>query len=613
MNSESLLRDLLIQKDESTILDFKREITLSTDKDKKEFAKDVSAFANTRGGHIVYGKEDPGQGGRIVGIKPETLDSAKMQQIISRKCSPAVSFEAELVQSQGLWFGLLTIPRSPLKPHEIKETLDVWMRRGDTTGKADDRERMLMRSETERKTKADEAQSQEAASDTYRERALAMAGVTLFLVFFLPFRLVTFWILGRGLDNWINVETIVFVVGFAVISAIGGYFFELSFSTLLLRAARRLAIPCLLSCSVFVFSIAILNLSIFLYPEQVRAFFQMPWQNFLVLSALLLLVMSMIVVLSHYPLTQYYSALRDEKYVPNPKIETRQLIQNFKHNVKTLQSRFPATAILAIVVFSSLIVPMDKGFVLFTPRVNNEKERLSSIMEVQRGFEKVVFINATRGPENNVSAAYHYYALMNTTYNIALPTLWRLLSSIYVDNPSNTSFTMGQYYPSLPSATDTWKLYVAAPDNVTYNPILKQTPPYETKVTGLIFDFGNSTGNNSLTVTLTYWQEIDPIDKVKIDYGNLTFADLGNGTWTETHTIMITNDSNDTLFIPAMDYDRFAFDYVIRNSTKVYVNGSLLPYAELISLTRLATEVRWVPPRTMFNVTISFQTTSNPE
>jgi hypothetical protein len=200
---------------------------------------------------------------------------------------------------------------------------------------------------------------------------------------------------------------------------------------------------------------------------------------------------------------------------------------------------------------------------------------------------------------------------MNTTYNITLPT-WRLLSSVYIDNPSNTSFTMGQYYPSRPSATDAWKLYVVAPDNVTYNPILKQTPTYKTKVTGLIFDLGNFIGNTSLTATLTYWQEIDPICNVKIGYDNLTFADLGNGTWTETHTIVITNNSNDTLFIPAMDYDRFNFDYVIRNSTNAYLNGSLIPWAELVWQTRMSLHV-WVQPQTMSNVTISFQTTRNPE
>jgi len=277
------------------------------------------------------------------------------------------------------------------------------------------------------------------------------------------------------------------------------------------------------------------------------------------------------------------------------------------------QHVLPIIALIALPLIAGvIIVPIDTNAVLFTPHMETGAQVLSSIKQTHEGFEKVVFISATREPANNISAEYHYYALMNTTYNITLPTLWRLLSSVYVDNPSNTSFTMGQYYPSLPSATDTWKLYVAAPDNVTYSPILKQTPSFETRVTGLIFDFGNFTGNTSLTTTLTYWQETDPIEKVKIDYGNLTFADLGNGTWTETHTIVITNNSNDTLFIPAMDYDRFNFDYVIKNSTNAYLNGSLIPWAEPVWQTMLSLHI-WVQPQTMSNLTISFQTTRNPE
>jgi hypothetical protein len=272
----------------------------------------------------------------------------------------------------------------------------------------------------------------------------------------------------------------------------------------------------------------------------------------------------------------------------------------------------PIVALIALPLIAGIIiVPLDTSTILFTPHMESGAQMLSSIMQASKGFEKAVFINATRGPRDNVSATYHYYALMNTTYNITLPT-WRLLSSVYVGNPSNTSFTMGQYYPGLPSATDTWKLYVAAPANVTFNPILKQTPTFETRVTGFIFDFGNFTGNSSLIVTLTYWQEIDPIDKVKIDYGNLTFTDLGNGTWAETHNVMITNNSNDTLIIPAMDYDRFNFDYVIRNTTIVYLNGNLIPWTQLVSENRLSLGV-WVQPQTMSNVTISFQTTRNPE
>jgi hypothetical protein len=274
----------------------------------------------------------------------------------------------------------------------------------------------------------------------------------------------------------------------------------------------------------------------------------------------------------------------------------------------------PLIAALVIIplIAGAIVVPIDTSGILFTPRMHTGDQLLSSEMKTNDGFEKVLFISATRGPGNNISTEYHYYALMNTTYNITLPTIWRLLSSVYVDNPSNTSFTMGQYSPSLPSATDSWKLYVAAPDNVTCNPILIQTPAYQTKVTGLKLDFGNFTGNSSFPTTLTYWQEIDPPDDVRIDYANLTFTDLGNGTWTETHTIMITNNSNDTLFIPAMDYDRFNFDYVIKNSTIAYLDGNLMSWTEPVWQTRISLHV-WIQPQTVSNLTVSFQTTRNPE
>jgi len=109
---EKLLEDLLKQTAETTTLDFKREIELSSDKDKNEFAKDVSAFANTRGGYMVFGKEDRREGGRIVGIRRETFNSEQMQQIISRKCYPPVRFEAELVQLDSKWFVLLKVSES---------------------------------------------------------------------------------------------------------------------------------------------------------------------------------------------------------------------------------------------------------------------------------------------------------------------------------------------------------------------------------------------------------------------------------------------------------------------------------------------------------------------
>lgn len=126
----------LLDQDESQILDFKREISLTSDKQKAEFAKDVSAFANTKGGYIIYGKEDPKEGGKIAGIDPKTLNESKMQQVVSSRCYPPVNFQAKLVLHDSLYFALLRIPESSMKPNQIVQTKEIFVRRGSTTQRA---------------------------------------------------------------------------------------------------------------------------------------------------------------------------------------------------------------------------------------------------------------------------------------------------------------------------------------------------------------------------------------------------------------------------------------------------------------------------------------------
>src|SRR5208283_5336955 len=74
----------LLASPENYDYDVKRELNISTDGTKKEFCKDVSAFANTNGGALIIGVEDDHI---FVGI-PTALPSDQIQQVLESRLSP---------------------------------------------------------------------------------------------------------------------------------------------------------------------------------------------------------------------------------------------------------------------------------------------------------------------------------------------------------------------------------------------------------------------------------------------------------------------------------------------------------------------------------------------
>jgi predicted HTH transcriptional regulator len=56
---EGDLQEIIQHKDsESKIIDYKRELPKDNPEGKKEFLYDVSSFANTSGGHLIYGMDE---------------------------------------------------------------------------------------------------------------------------------------------------------------------------------------------------------------------------------------------------------------------------------------------------------------------------------------------------------------------------------------------------------------------------------------------------------------------------------------------------------------------------------------------------------------------------
>lgn len=140
---------------ETDNLDWKRELPPKDEPKLEEFAKDIAAMANTRGGLIIYGVGEDG-GGRassIVGVDATENSRRRLRALAANRVHPMVDGldVLPLTSSDGSTSVLvLSIPRSPDAPHLIgqKQHLGVPFRSGPETQWM--RERELERAYAER-------------------------------------------------------------------------------------------------------------------------------------------------------------------------------------------------------------------------------------------------------------------------------------------------------------------------------------------------------------------------------------------------------------------------------------------------------------------------------
>lgn len=124
----------LIKKNEGRKLDFKLILDIDTDSGKKEFAKDVCAIANSRGGrgYIIIGIEDKSR--RIVGVDMSTFPTEEqLQQIVSSRCEPPIPILVEAVCLEGKQVVVITIFNGEQRPYQVRDHGSFYIRRGSTT------------------------------------------------------------------------------------------------------------------------------------------------------------------------------------------------------------------------------------------------------------------------------------------------------------------------------------------------------------------------------------------------------------------------------------------------------------------------------------------------
>jgi hypothetical protein len=123
--SESDLRELISnQVAEGKNIEYKSILSVNTEEDKKEFLTDVSSFANTAGGHIIYGMtEDKGIPLDLVGMNISDPDKEKLriEEIIRNGILPRIAgVSIHIVQLENQNSAIVIfIPKSWSAPHVV--------------------------------------------------------------------------------------------------------------------------------------------------------------------------------------------------------------------------------------------------------------------------------------------------------------------------------------------------------------------------------------------------------------------------------------------------------------------------------------------------------------
>ncbi|MGR3218372.1 MAG: ATP-binding protein [Candidatus Anammoxibacter sp.] len=90
--TKEIVTDLIAHKEEDDRLDYKQTVDLSSEKEWLSLTKDISAFANTFGGYLVFGIDNAAN---IVGLSRDVAnvlkDASRIQQKINRNLEPHIS------------------------------------------------------------------------------------------------------------------------------------------------------------------------------------------------------------------------------------------------------------------------------------------------------------------------------------------------------------------------------------------------------------------------------------------------------------------------------------------------------------------------------------------
>ena len=106
----------LIEEGENVQVEFKRKFSTA-----EKIAREMIAFANTRGGYLLFGVDDDKQ---VVGVESEKSEAELVKDAARNYCEPPVEYEIEFVDVYGKEVVIVSVPESESKPHRLQDYLN---------------------------------------------------------------------------------------------------------------------------------------------------------------------------------------------------------------------------------------------------------------------------------------------------------------------------------------------------------------------------------------------------------------------------------------------------------------------------------------------------------
>ena len=111
MNRKQLVD--LIGEGENIQCEFKRHFTTP-----EKIAKEMIAFANTKGGYILFGIDDDRT---IIGVESEKSEAEMIEDAAENYCEPPIKYKLNYIAYKGKEIVAVTIPESMIKPHRLQD------------------------------------------------------------------------------------------------------------------------------------------------------------------------------------------------------------------------------------------------------------------------------------------------------------------------------------------------------------------------------------------------------------------------------------------------------------------------------------------------------------